>query len=191
MGPGFRRDDELVCAGCALDQTRSGEPRGNAKMTGNVIETVMGAVVLVVAALFLFFAYSTSQVRAVQGYQVTAQFERIDGIRDGGDVRIAGVKVGSIVSASLDPKTFLADVQMSIDPAYKLPDDTVAEIISAGLLGDRYLALVPGGSEQTIPPGGRIKFTQAPVSLENLIGQMIFSQPGAQKKPGEGEAPSK
>ena len=164
---------------------------GGAGMTGNVIETVMGAVVLVVAALFLFFAYTTSQVRAVQGYQVTAQFERIDGIRDGGDVRIAGVKVGSIVSASLDPKTFLADVRISIDPAYKLPDDTVAEIVSAGLLGDRYLALVPGGSEQTIPPGGRIKYTQAPVSLENLIGQMIFSQPGAQKKPGEGEAPSK
>ena len=160
-------------------------------MTGNVIETVMGGVVLVVAALFLFFAYSTSQVRAVQGYQVSAQFERIDGIRDGGDVRIAGVKVGSIVSASLDPKTFLADVRMSINPAYKLPDDTVAEIVSAGLLGDRYLALVPGGSEQMIPPGGRIKFTQSPVSLENLIGQMIFSQPGAQKKPGEGETPSK
>jgi phospholipid/cholesterol/gamma-HCH transport system substrate-binding protein len=160
-------------------------------MTGNVIETVMGGVVLVVAALFLFFAYSTSQVRAVQGYQVTAQFERIDGIRDGGDVRIAGVKVGSIQSATLDPKTFLAEVRMSIDPAYKLPDDTVAEIVSAGLLGDRYLALVPGGSEQTIAPGGRIKFTQAPVSLESLIGQMIFSQPGAQKKPEEGEAPPK
>ena len=151
----------------------------------------MGGVVLVVAALFLFFAYSTSQVRAVQGYLVTAQFERIDGIRDGGDVRIAGVKVGSIMSTTLDPKTFLADVRMSIDPAYKLPDDTVAEIVSAGLLGDRYLALVPGGSEQMISPGGRIKFTQAPVSLENLIGQMIFSQPGAQKKPEEGEAPSK
>ena len=160
-------------------------------MPGNVIETVMGGVVLVVAALFLFFAYSTSQVRAVQGYQVTAQFERIDGIRDGGDVRIAGVKVGSIQSATLDPKTFLADVRMSIDPAYKLPDDTVAEIVSAGLLGDRYLALVPGGSEQMIAPGGRIKFTQAPVSLENLIGQMIFSQPGAQKKPEEVEAPPK
>jgi len=160
-------------------------------MTGNVIETVMGAVVLVVAALFLFFAYSTSQVRAVQGYQVNAEFERIDGIRDGGDVRIAGVKVGSVVSATLDPKTFLADVRISIDPAYKLPDDTVAEIVSSGLLGDRYLALVPGGSEQMIPPGGHIKFTQAPVSLENLIGQMIFSQPGAQKKPGEGEASPK
>jgi phospholipid/cholesterol/gamma-HCH transport system substrate-binding protein len=160
-------------------------------MTGNVIETVMGAVVLVVAAFFLFFAYTTSQVRAVQGYQLTAQFDSVSGIHDGSDVRIAGVKVGSIVSETLDPKTFLADVRMSIDPAYKLPDDTVAEILSAGLLGDRFLALVPGGSEQMIPPGGRVKFTQSPVSLENLIGQMIFSQPGAQKKPGEGEAPSK
>jgi phospholipid/cholesterol/gamma-HCH transport system substrate-binding protein len=160
-------------------------------MTGNVMETVMGGVVLVVAAFFLFFAYTTSQVRAVQGYQLTAQFDSVSGIHDGSDVRIAGVKVGSIVSETLDPKTFLADVRMSIDPAYKLPDDTVAEILSAGLLGDRFLALVPGGSEQMIPPGGRVKFTQSPVSLENLIGQMIFSQPGAQKKPGEGEAPSK
>jgi phospholipid/cholesterol/gamma-HCH transport system substrate-binding protein len=160
-------------------------------MTGNLIETVMGGVVLVVAAFFLFFAYNTSQVRAVQGYQLTAQFDRVEGIRDGSDVRIAGVKVGSIVSETLDPKTFLADVRMSIDPVYKLPDDTVAEILSAGLLGDKFMALVPGGSEQTIPPGGRIKFTQSPISLENLIGQMIFSQPGAQKKPGEGEAPSK
>ena len=164
---------------------------GNGRMTGNVIEAVMGGVVLIVAALFLFFAYSTSQVRAVQGYEVTAQFERVGALRDGGDVRIAGVKIGSIVSETLDPKTFLADVRMSIDPAYKLPDDTVAEIVSNGLLGDQYMSLVPGGSDQTIPPGGRIKFTQAPVSLENLIGQMIFSQPGAQKKPEEGEAPSK
>ena len=164
---------------------------GNGRMTGNVIETVMGGVVLVVAALFLFFAYSTSQVRAVQGYQVTAQFERVGALRDGGDVRIAGVKIGSIVSETLDPKTFLADVRMSIDPAYKLPDDTVAEIVSNGLLGDQYMSLVPGGSEQMIRPGGRIKFTQAPVSLENLIGQMIFSQPGAQKKPEQGEAPPK
>jgi phospholipid/cholesterol/gamma-HCH transport system substrate-binding protein len=156
-----------------------------------MIETVMGAVVLVVAALFLFLAYSTSQVRAVQGYQVTAQFDSVSGIHDGSDVRIAGVKVGSVVAETLDPKTYLADVRMSIDPAYKLPDDTVAEILSAGLLGDKFMALVPGGSEQTIPPGGRIKFTQSPVSLENLIGQMMFSQPSGQKKPDEGEAPGK
>lgn len=160
-------------------------------MTGNVIETVMGAVVLVVAALFLFFAYTTSQVRAVSGYQVTAQFERVGSLRDGSDVRIAGVKVGSVVAETLDPKTFLATVTLSINPAYKLPEDTVAEITSNGLLGEQYLLLAPGGEEQTIPPGGQIKFTQSPVSLESLIGQMIFSQPSGQKKPGEGEAPGK
>jgi phospholipid/cholesterol/gamma-HCH transport system substrate-binding protein len=156
-------------------------------MPGNVIEAVMGAVVLIVAALFLFFAYSTSQVRAVEGYQLTAQFERIDGIRDGSDVRIAGVQVGTVRSETLDPKTFLATVRLSIAPEYKLPEDTVAEIVSSSLLGDKYLALVPGGSDKMIAPGGRIKYTQAPASLENLIGQMIFSQPGAQKKQGEGE----
>src|SRR5947208_15965533 len=156
-------------------------------MKGNVIETVMGAVVLVVAALFLFFAYNTSQLRSVKGYELTADFERIDGIRDGGDVRVSGIKIGSIVAQTLDPKTFLARLQLSVDPSVKLPDDTVAEIVSAGLLGDKYLSLVPGGSDTLIPAGGRIKYTQSSVTLENLIGQMIFS--GA-KKGAEGEAPA-
>src|SRR5438067_531394 len=130
-------------------------------MKGNVLETVMGAVVLVVAALFLFFAYNTSQLRAVKGYELTADFERVDGIRDGGDVRVSGIKIGSIVAQTLDPKTFLARLQLSIDPSVKLPDDTVAEIVSAGLLGDKYLSLVPGGSDTLIPAGGRIKYTQS------------------------------
>ena len=78
---------------------------------------------------------------------------------------------------------------MNINPAYRLLEDTVAEIVSNGLLGDQYLSLVPGGEEKTIPAGGQIKFTQSPVSLEQLIGQMIFSVPSGQKKPGEGEAP--
>jgi phospholipid/cholesterol/gamma-HCH transport system substrate-binding protein len=161
-------------------------------MTGNMIETVMGGVVLVVAALFLFFAYSTSQVRAVQGYEVSAQFDSVSGIHDGSDVRIGGVKVGTIVSETLDPNTFLANVRISIENAYKLPDDTVAKIVSSGLLGDKFLSLVPGGAEQTIPPGGRIKFTQSPISIEDLVSQLMFSPPGGgQKKPGEGEAPSK
>ncbi len=155
-------------------------------MSRNLIETVLGAVVLVVAALFLFFAYTTSQVRAVSGYQVSAEFDRIDGIRDGSDVRIAGVKVGSVIGEKLDPKTFLATLRMSIAPEYQLPDDTVAEIVSSSLLGDKYMALVPGGSDKIIPPGGRIKYTQAPASLENLIGQMIYSPSGGQQPPPPG-----
>ena len=162
-------------------------------MRGNVIETVMGAVVLVVAAVFLYFAYSTSQYRSVSGYELTANFERIDGIKEGSDVRISGIKVGSVVAAVLDPKTFLADVHVSVDPSIKLPDDTVAEIVSAGLLGDKYLSLVPGGSDKDLPPGGRIKYTQSSVSLEHLIGQMMFSPAGGDKKPadegGAGSAP--
>jgi len=156
-------------------------------MRGNVIETVMGAVVLLAAALFLVFAYKSSQLRTVAGYQVSADFARIDGIRQGSDVRISGIKIGSVVAEELDPKTFLADVRMSIDPSVKLPDDTVAEIISAGLLGDKYMSLVPGGSDKVIPPGGKITYTQSSVSLENLIGQMMFSAPGAKK---EGDAPA-
>jgi phospholipid/cholesterol/gamma-HCH transport system substrate-binding protein len=158
-------------------------------MSGNLLETVMGALVLVVAALFLYFAFSTSQLRAVPGYELIADFERVDGIREGGDVRISGIKIGSIIAQTLDTKTFLARLRMSIDPSVKVPDDTVAEIVSAGLLGDKYLSLVPGGSETLIPPGGQIKYTQSSVTLENLIGQMIFSNPGA-KKGAEGEAPA-
>lgn len=156
-------------------------------MRGNVIETVMGAVVLVVAALFLLFAYNTSQLRSVQGYELTANFEHIDGIRQGTDVRISGIKVGSVLATTLDPKTFLATVRMSVEPSIKLPDDTVAEIISSSLLGDKYMSLVPGGSDKDIPPNGQIKFTQSSVSLEHLIGQMMFSPPA--KKPGESDNP--
>jgi phospholipid/cholesterol/gamma-HCH transport system substrate-binding protein len=157
-------------------------------MSRNVIETVMGAVVLVIAAVFLFFAYSTSQVRSVNGYPLTARFDRIEGIREGGDVRISGIKVGTITSERLDPKTFMAVVKMSIDPTITLSTDTVAEILSSGLLGDKYLALVPGNLDTTIKPGGEIAYTQSPVSLEDLIGKYIFSAGGAAKKDGDGAA---
>jgi phospholipid/cholesterol/gamma-HCH transport system substrate-binding protein len=159
-------------------------------MSRNAIETIMGAVVLVIAALFLFFAYSTSQVRRTAGYEVTASFDRIDGVRDGGDVRISGIKVGSIVSQTLDPKTYLAVVRMTIDPSVKLPTDTVAQIASSGLLGDKYLSLVPGGAEDTIPAGGRIQFTQPAISLESLIGQYIFSNQQQGSKDGQSPAPA-
>jgi phospholipid/cholesterol/gamma-HCH transport system substrate-binding protein len=148
-------------------------------MSRNVIETVMGGVVLVIAALFLVFAYTTAQIRATRGYELTAEFDRVEGIREGTDVRISGIKVGSIVSEELDPKTFLAVVRLTIDPEIKLPTDTVAQIASTGLLGDKYLSLVPGGEEDVIPAGGKITRTQSPMSLENLIGQYIFSQGGS------------
>jgi phospholipid/cholesterol/gamma-HCH transport system substrate-binding protein len=158
-------------------------------MNRNAVETVMGAVVLVVAAVFLFFAYTTSQVRAVSGYEVTARFDRVEGLRDGGDVRISGIRVGSIVSQTLDPKTYLAVVRMSIDPSIKLPTDSVATIASSGLLGDKYLSIVPGAEDEFIKPGGEITHTTPPISLESLIGQFIYGQGGQQKQSGESAPP--
>lgn len=158
-------------------------------MNRNAVETVMGAVVLVVAAVFLFFAYTTSQVRAISGYEVTANFDRVEGLRDGGDVRVSGIKVGSIISQTLDPKDFVAVVKMSIDPSIKLPVDSVATIASSGLLGDKYLQIVPGAEDQFIKPGGVIEHTTPPISLESLIGQFIYGQGGGGQPKQNGQVP--
>jgi phospholipid/cholesterol/gamma-HCH transport system substrate-binding protein len=161
-------------------------------MNRNAVETVMGAVVLVVAAVFLFFAYTTAQVQSVSGYQLTAKFSNAGGLKTGGDVRISGIKVGSILSEDLDPKTFQAVVTLSIDPAVKLSTDSVAQITSSGLLGDNFISIEPGNEDAIIPPGGTITHTQAAMSLENLIGQVIYnqSQGGAKKPDGGGPPPA-
>jgi len=145
-------------------------------MSRNAVETVMGAVVLVVAAVFLFFAYSSTKVTAATGNTYTARFSRVDGVRDGSDVRINGIKVGQLVSVRLDPKTFDAMVRVSIDPDIKLSTDTVISIKMSGLLGDKYVDIEPGNEDTIIPPGGRIEHTQAPFDLENAVGQLIFGQ---------------
>ena len=151
-------------------------------MTGrNMIETVMGAVVLVVAAMFLAFAYNHSSLRTVSGYEVVARFDRVDGVSTGTDVRISGIKIGTVIDQRLDAERYLAVVRMSIDPKVKLPTDTVAEVASEGLLGGRYLALLPGGDAEMIKPGGEIKFTQSPVDLVQMLGKFMFSGPDQSK----------
>jgi len=157
-------------------------------MNRNAVETVMGAVVLVVAAVFLFFAYTTTQVNATGGTQYTAQFDRVDGLRDGSDVKISGIKVGTVESQSLDPRTFLATITVSIDPRIKLPDDSVAVIASPGLLGDNFVSIEPGNDDKVIPAGGRITHTQAAMNLQSLIGQAIYGQ-GQNKGQGGGTTP--
>jgi len=155
-------------------------------MNRNAVETIMGAVVLVVAAVFLFFAYTTTQVNGAGGTEYVAQFDRVDGLRDGSDVKISGVKVGTVKSQTLDPKTFLATVKISIDPRIKLPEDSVAIVASPGLLGDNFLSIEPGNEDKIIPPGGRITHTQAAVNLLSLFGQAIYG--AATQNKGQGGA---
>lgn len=147
-------------------------------MKRSVIETVLGAVVLFVAGLFLFYSYKTANIKSVDGYELTADFSGIGGLSVGDEVQISGVKIGSVIGVDLDDETYLARVRMSIDPKVQLPDDTAALISSESLLGGKYLALEPGASEDLIPPGGRVPYTQAPQNLEQLLGQFIFSMQG-------------
>lgn len=158
-------------------------------MTSNLVETLMGAVVLIVAALFLGFAYSSTNMSPVGGYEVTAKFDRVDGLNTGSDVKISGIKVGTVLSEKLDPDTFLAVVTLSLQNNVKLPTDTVAQVSSEGLLGGNFMSLVPGSSDKNIPPGGEIKYTQAPVNLMQLLGKFIFNTGQAaqgQGKPADG-----
>ena len=147
-------------------------------MRKNLIETIMGAVVVAVAVLFVFFAYDKADLKTVEGYAISAKFDRIDEIRRGSDVRMSGIKIGTVTDQALDPETYLAVVRLNIDNSVKLPLDTSAAITSDGLLGDKYMALSPGGDDKMIPAGGEIETTQGSIDLFSLVGQMIFSQTG-------------
>ena len=162
-------------------------------MNRNVLETVMGAVVLVVALIFLAFAYSSAGIRTISGYDVTAKFDHIDGIKAGSDVRISGIKVGTVTATRLDPKTFQATVRMTINADYKLPVDTIATVGSSSLLGDNLMTLVPGNDDKEIEAGGEIKQTVSPTSIMDIISHVAFPPPGGSAPSGPtppGPAPS-
>lgn len=147
-------------------------------MRRSPVETLIGALVIAVAVLFFVFAYNTAQVETVEGYTVSASFDRIDGIHPGSDVRMSGIKIGTVVDSRIDLQNYLAVVAMSIESKIKLPEDSSLAITADGLLGDRYIAVTPGGAEEMIPDGGRIEITQGAIDLTSLLGQLIFSQTG-------------
>lgn len=147
-------------------------------MGRSLVETVLGAVVLIVAGLFIYFAANTAQVNSVSGYNLKATFYKIGGLTIGNDVRVNGIKVGSVVDRRLNPETYDAEVVLNIDHSVKLPDDTVATIDSLGLLGGSYVRLTPGTSKTMIEPEGRIAKVEDFKSLEDQVGQIIFLATG-------------
>jgi len=145
----------------------------------SAIEIVTGAAVLLVAGGFLVFAVAnTGQKFGAEGYRLNATFDHADGLSVGADVRIAGVKVGSIQTIALNPKTYLADISFTVQDGVKLTDDSSATISTDGLLGGKYLALATGGDDKFLQPGGLITITQGSVNLEALIGKYIFGGTG-------------
>jgi len=144
-------------------------------MRSNVVETITGAVVVAIAVIFFVFAYRTAGVgTGSDGYLLKARFGEVGGLVTGGDVRLSGIKVGTIVDEELDTKDFSAVVTMSIRPDIQLPADSSAKIATEGLLGGEHIALVPGVAEDKLAAGDMIEYTQGSVDLMSLIGKAVF-----------------
>ena len=158
-------------------------------MRHNVLETLMGVVVLAVAGVFLLFAWHNADLGEVKGYNLTAGFQSVGGLPIGADVRVNGVKVGSVVNRILDPNTFTALVTMSIAPEFRLPSDTVATIASEGLMGGAFVKLDPGKATDFIPADGQIRQTRSSRSIEEMVGEVIFLATSDGPQPAHGDLP--
>jgi phospholipid/cholesterol/gamma-HCH transport system substrate-binding protein len=141
------------------------------------LETIVGVAVVVAAAGFLFFAFTSArEASASSGYAVIAKFERVDGVSVGSDVRVSGVKVGAVSNIALDPSTYQAKVRLTVEPSVKIPTDSVAKISSDGLLGGAYVSIEPGSETDMIKNNGEFDYTRGSVDLMTLLMQFATSQ---------------
>lgn len=132
-------------------------------------ETILGAIVAVVAVgFFAFAAAQAGQTGGSNGYELSAAFQRVDGVSVGSDVRISGVKVGVVRAVSLDPSTYDAVLTLAIQDGVDVLDDSTARIATDGLLGGGYVAIEPSGMAP-LAAGGRIPNTQGSIDLLTLF----------------------
>ena len=164
-----------------------------------ILELIVGAFVIlgVLAVFFLTMRVSNlaGQADTRGGFTVQAQFENIGGLKVGAPVSLGGVRVGRVTGIQIDKDTFQAVVTIEIGSRYNyLPDDSNASIYTAGLLGEQYVGLAPGGSERPLQNGDKIQFTQSALILEQIIGQFLFSKAeegsGAKAEPVAPAAPA-
>lgn len=140
------------------------------------LEVVVGLFLLVglFALGYISIRLGKMQVLGLAGYTITADFPTVGGLKEGASVEIAGVNVGRVENISL--VDYQARVTMRIDSGVTLQEDTIASVKTKGLIGEKYMHLSPGGSDQTIAPGGRIRETEPPIDIEELIGSFIFGK---------------
>ncbi len=151
----------------------------------NTQDTLVGLFVAAGIAGLFFLALQVSNLSSFtehDSYTVTARFQNSGGLKVKSPVSAAGVKIGQVSSITFDPKNFESVVKMSIDSKYNsLPDDTTASIFTAGLLGEQYVSLEPGGSDQYLRNDGKIEITQPAIILEKAIGQFLFKSADEKK----------
>ena len=139
------------------------------------VELVTGLLVLGVLVVLIVIAIGGRHRSGGDGYPLNAVFNQIDGLDVGSDVRLSGITVGHVTGEVVDPKDFRARVTFTVRPDIKLPVDSAAIVTSDSLLGGKYIALSPGGSETMLKPGGDVIQTQGSISLEQLLSKFIFS----------------
>lgn len=143
-------------------------------MAENTTEVLVGGAVLAAAVGFLVFAAQGAGLSAgSDSYELRASFRSAEGVRVGTDVRLAGVKVGSVTDLQLNPQTFFADAWLSVQTGIEVPDDSTVLISSEGLLGGNFVEILPGGSLENVPPGGEVLDTQGAVSLVTLLMKFV------------------
>ncbi len=149
-------------------------------MRKNIAETIMGAVVLIVAGAFLYFFVTTAQIQTVQGYTVKALFANIGGLQAGSDVRINGIKVGSVTERTIN-QDYDAVVTLKISGEVKIPKNSIAAIGSGGFIGGPHIAIKPGNVKEYLADGDRMAKTEDFKSLEDQVGEVIFLATGGNK----------
>jgi len=147
-------------------------------MNKKPVETIMGIVVLLVAFLFLVFAYRVSDLQVVKGYEINAKFLKVGGLNVGSDVRINGIKIGTVTAQKLSPDDYMVNVVLSISPNIKLPVDSSVSITNDGLMGNKFVKIEPGKSRSFLKNGDSIDDTKDFKTLEDMVGEIIFMVTG-------------
>jgi len=139
----------------------------------------VGLFVLLGGAALLFLALQSANLLSLNfqtGYQITARFENIGGLKPKAAVRSAGVVVGRVQSITFDDKTFQASVSLEMEKRFAFPKDSSFKILTSGLLGDQYVGIEAGADEKNLAEGDVVTATQSAVVLENLIGQFLYGK---------------
>lgn len=148
-------------------------------MSHNPTEVLAGGVVLAAAVAFAIYAgQAAGLARAGATYDLSASFRSLEGVSVGTDVRLAGVKIGTVTGVGLNPETFRADTVFSVKDGIEIPDDSAVVISSEGLLGGNFVEIMPGGSPFAFEPGDEIEDTQGAVSLISLLVKFVAGSGG-------------
>src|SRR6201986_597910 len=149
----------------------------------NIAESLIGACVVAIALVFAVLAYNRTGSGGLSGYEVNAKLPKADGLAVGTDVRLAGIKIGTVSDMTLDPKTYLVTVHMSIRNDIKLPVDSSVLVTQAGFLGGQYLSITPGGDDKIMSAGSYFDNAQGSIDVMGLVNRFTGGGAAGPSKP--------